>query len=83
MGSKQQADIKEFLTDNLEGHAARELFARQSALLRELISNVSGKSAEQAKTLEETIPPPALRSIRRSWDPRFRMSAHASSCART
>lgn len=57
MGSKQQTDIKEFLTDNLEGHAARELFARQSALLRELISNVSGKSTEQAKTLEETILP--------------------------
>lgn len=57
MGIKQQKDIEKFLVSRLGGDAARGLFARQSKLLDQLIADTTGKSANQTKTLTETILP--------------------------
>ena len=57
MGIKQQKDIKAFLVERLEDSVACDLFARQSELLGQLVAGVTGKSANQAKTLKQTILP--------------------------
>ena len=57
MGSRQQEDIKSFLAGKLDGDIVRELYDCQSKLLDELVSHMSGKTADQMKTLKETILP--------------------------
>lgn len=57
MAIKQQGDIEKYLVEQLGQDAARELFARQSELLGELIAGTSGKSKNQMETLELTILP--------------------------
>ena len=57
MAIKQQRDIEKYLVERLGQEAARELFARQSELLGELIAGTSGKSKNQMETLEQTILP--------------------------
>ena len=57
MGIRQQEDIESFLTRKLDGDIACELYDRQSKLLDELISHTSDKTANQMKTLKETILP--------------------------
>lgn len=57
MGIKQQKDIKAFLVERLEDSVACDLFARQSELLGQLVAGVTGKSANRAKTLKQTILP--------------------------
>lgn len=57
MAIKQQRDIEKYLVEQLGQDAARELFARQSELLDELIAGTSGKSKNQMETLEQTILP--------------------------
>lgn len=57
MGIRQQEDIRSFLTRKLDGDIACELYDHQSKLLDELISHTSDKTANQMKTLKETILP--------------------------
>lgn len=51
MRIKQQKDIEAFLTSQLGGKAALDLFDRQSKLLEQLIAGATGKSQNQTKTL--------------------------------
>ena len=57
MGIRQQEDIRSFLTRKLDGDNAGELYDHQSKLLDELISHTSDKTANQMKTLKETVLP--------------------------
>lgn len=57
MRIRQQQDIEAFLRQRFELGQASTLFARQSALLDELVTKAHGKTNSQLKTLTQTILP--------------------------
>ncbi len=57
MKIKQQKQIEKYLTDELGIEEGKNIFAKQSAILDDLVKNQKDKSKNQIKTLTQTILP--------------------------